>query len=153
MNKYQWKLKGLFKGVDANVAVQELQRIEKENGELTTEVILKSANEEDSPLHPLFLWSNDEAAHKYRLSQAASILNNISVLTISDGEERQISVYEVVRTKNGGSYKHIESFSDDDIEQIRVRTIRELNAIRSKLGVYDNFKKVTEKIGEALDSF
>ena len=151
-NKYHWKLKSFARGIDPDLAVKELALIEEKHGALTASAVLESATSKKSILHPLFLWDDTEAALRYRLRQANDIINNISVLTITDGEERQISVYEIVHGDNGNVFKHIESFTAKDIEQIKMRTIRDLNTMRSKLSIYQDFETVIEQIGEVIGS-
>lgn len=148
--KYQWKLKGLARGIDPDLAVQELERIEENYGELTDEIILNASEPEDAVLHPLFLWDNDEAAKRYRLSQARNILNNVQLVIVSDGEPRNISVYEVV--KKGGVYKHIENFTAQDVIMIRERALKELNALKYKLALYDGFAPVIRSLDEAVQN-
>lgn len=150
MNLYVWKLKSLAKGIDPQLAVDELQRIEKIFGKLNQENILKASEPEDSVLHSLFLWDDTEAAHRYRLRQAMDILNNVQVTVISDGEERQISVYEIISSDQDRSYKHVLSMSIDDLKQIRARTVRELNSLRSKLSFYSEFQKALEIIQKLI---
>jgi hypothetical protein len=124
MEGFNWKMKGLAKGVDPSVAADELQRLQKKHGELTPEVIVKEAFNKRSPLHPIFEWDNDKAAYNYRLQQARVLLNNIEVKIISDNEPRSVSVYEVTSANEG--YKRIDTFTPDDINYIRNNTKQQL---------------------------
>lgn len=152
MSKYTWKLKAFAKGIDADTAVQELERIENIYGSLTPENILKESEHDDAILHPLFEWDNGEAAIKYRLQQARTILNNISVSIIHDGQARQISVYEVVNLGEERTYKNVESMSPTDVEQVRKATINELNRIKDKLSFYKNFDTAISHISNAINA-
>lgn len=151
MNQYKWNIKSFAKNVDPDLAVQELTRIEETYGSLTPDHILEASKDETAIFHPLFTWDDSEAAKQYRLQQARMIINNVQVVTISNGEERLISVYEIVALEDGRAYKHINSMSSDDIEQVKARTVRELNGLKQKLSVYKQFEKVLVKIGEATE--
>lgn len=152
MKKYEWKLKSFAKGIDPDLAVKELERIESIYGALTPENILNESQKEDAVLHPLFEWADDQAASKYRLQQARQILNNVVITVIHDGQPRQIAVYEVVNLGEDRSYKNIESMSPNDVEYVKKATIRELNSLKAKLSVYKDFEKTIRHIDDALES-
>lgn len=146
--KYEWKLSSFAKGIDPNKAVKELNKIENVYGCLTPQNILEASSSEDSLFHNLFTWDDCLAANQYRLEQARRILNNISVSIISNGEQRAIPVYEVISTVEGRVYKHIDTFSPEDIAQIKERTVIELNMLRSKLSLYKQFELAILKVDE-----
>lgn len=52
------------------VVEREIERLVATNGAVSAVSLLEAATPEDSPLHPFFEWNDDEAAKKYRLSQA-----------------------------------------------------------------------------------
>jgi hypothetical protein len=149
--KYEWKMAYLAKGVDPDLAVAELERIEAEYGALTPEILLEASKEENALLHKLFLWDDQLAAHQYRLQQARTIINNVEVIIISDGQPRQVPVFEIIRKDDLKSYKSITDFTTSDIEQVRGQTIREINALKNKLSVYNQFSKATVKLDEAVE--
>jgi hypothetical protein len=152
MNKYDWKLKSFAKGINPDLAVEELSRIENLYGSLTPENILKAAEPEDSVLHPLFEWSNDRAAELYRLQQARTILNNIEVVVVKDGQSRNISVYEVVNLGEGRTYKHIDALTTTDVEQIKKQTLQDLTRVKTKLSFYKDFEVTIKFIDSAIES-
>lgn len=151
MNKYKWRIESFAKGIDPTAAEVELERIEKEYGSLTPENVLEASRNKDAVLYSLFTWDNNDAAHKYRLQQARTLINNIEVITVSNGEERSIPVYEIVIIDSGRSYKHINDMSSDEIEQVKKRTVRELNSLKQKLSVYKQFDKALVKLSEATE--
>lgn len=151
MNKYEWKLKSLAKGIDPDVAVAELERIENSFGSLSPEIILNASREKDAPLHSLFEWDDTKAAEHYRLQQARTILNNIQIRTIINGEERQIGVFEIITKKDGSSYKSIMAMDKNDIEYVRQSTLRELQHIKDKLSFYQKFNSAIFHIEKAQE--
>lgn len=148
--KYNWKLSGFAKGVDPVAAVEELERIESVLGGLTAENIVIAAMPEDSLFHNLFEWDDSQAANLYRLSQARTIINNIEVVVISDSQPRTVNAYEIVRKPQASVYKHVIDFSPDDVQEVKQRTIRELNYLKNKLSFYNQFQSVVDKLDDAI---
>lgn len=150
LKKYQWIQKGFAKGIDPDEAIKELERIESQYGALTPEHILDAAKPQDSIFHPLFTWDNKEAARLYRLQEARHLLNNIEVRVIHDGSERRIPVFEVVKRPEGRVYKHVDSFTKEDILQVKTDAVRAFNYWKSKLAVYKEFENIIPKIDEVI---
>lgn len=59
---------------------EELQRIYDEFGEIRAEKVVAVASAADHPLHHKFEWNNSEAAHRYRLTQAESMIRSVKVV-------------------------------------------------------------------------
>lgn len=146
---YNWKMKGLAKGVDPSIAAQELQRLQSVYGILTPEIIVNESKSPDSVLHPVFEWDNKKAAFNYRLQQARVLLNNIKINIISDGESKEISVFEVTSLRDG--YKSIETFTPDDIEFIKANVVQQLNYLKGKLKLYKEFDQARYHIERAIE--
>ena len=148
MENINWKMKGLAHGVDPYIAVNELKRLQSIHGVLTPSIIVNEAYNKTSPLHPIFEWDDDKAAFNYRLQQARVLLNNIQVTIVSDGEEKNISVYEVTTVSEG--YKSIDTFTSDDIMFVRNNVKKQLINIKQKVVLYQEFEMVTDLIGQAI---
>ena len=151
MSKYLWRLKSLAKGIDANDAVEELERIERTYGRLTAENILSESRNPLAILHNLFNWDDEQAAEMYRMNQARTILNNIQVRTISNGSPKIIGVYEVINRGPERTYKSIEAMNPNDVEYIKGVALRELNSARDKLDRFENFHEAVNNIDKAID--
>jgi len=86
------------------------------SGELTPEGVVEHARSEDSPIHHLFEWDDDRAAHQYRIEQARELIRSVRVTVTVN--ERPITVPNYVRdpSKAGGEqgYKAVSTISDDD---------------------------------------
>jgi hypothetical protein len=151
-NQYQWKIKSLAKNVDVDKAVNEFKEIQDKYGALTPENIVNAARSKKSPLHPAFEWDNNIAAEHYRLQQARNIINNVEIIIISDGEERNIPVYEIIKIKDEErQYKHIETLTFNEVEQVKQNTIIALNQLTLKLKIYKEFDKIQECLKEAIE--
>lgn len=151
MSEFQWKLSSLLKGIDPNLAFKEFERIKNANGgELTAKILLNASRSKDSVFHPYFNWNDADAAEKYRLRQAGDLIRNIQVHVITDGEPKNVRVYEVVKKTDQGYYKNIESLTTDDIDYIRIQTVKALTSYRNKLSLYDQFKISVKHIDNAI---
>jgi len=150
MTKYEWKLKSLAKGIDPDTAIKEIERIENVYGALNAENILEASRSKKSVLHALFQWDDGVAATMYRLQQARTILNNIEVRIISNGQERNISVFEVVNLGEDRCYKSIQTMDSNDIEFIKARTKREIVYLRNKLTAYQAMEATILHLDNAI---
>lgn len=149
MEGYKWKLAGLGKGVDVALVVEELTRLQKVNRILTPEVVVRAAEDNNSILHKLFEWDDNKAAYNWRLQQARTILNNIEVTIITDGEPREIAVFEVTTRSEG--YKSVDTFTNEDVDFVRASILRQLNTMKHKLKTYKEFDKVLFYIDKAIE--
>ena len=90
----EWKLPGLFKGINAEEAWNELHG----NGEKRTpQEIVDIARNPNSVIHNYFQWDDGIAAEEYRKGQAAKMERSF-VLTkvVDDGEKVEKKVYRLV---------------------------------------------------------
>lgn len=150
MNKYEWRIRSLAKGVDPDDAIKELERIESVYGTLSPERILNESRDDSAVLHPLFEWEDDLAAEKFRIHQARFILNNIHVKIIKDGSSSSFPVYEVVNINSERRYRSIEVMTQSDIEQVKKATLKDLASIKNKLEAYENFSQTIGHISDAM---
>jgi hypothetical protein len=148
---YAWKIPGFAKNIDIDLAIQEMERIEALYGSLTPQNILDASRPQNALFNSLFQWDDTIAAEHYRLQQARTILNNIEVSVIADGQPKNISVYEVIKQPSiPAIYKSINSMDLNDIDFIKTRTLKELTILKDKLSVYKEFSKLTSTLNIAI---
>ena len=68
------------RGVKAQTAGEELERISKEHGEVTPPLVVDEARPEESPIHEIFEWDDYVAAEHHREHQARSLIRSIEVV-------------------------------------------------------------------------
>ncbi len=68
------------KGVKAQTAGEELQRINQEHGEITPPLVVDEARPDDSPIHEIFEWDDYVAAEHHREHQARKLIRSIEVV-------------------------------------------------------------------------
>ena len=72
--------------------VRSLREIEDAEGRLTANAVVTAAENSSHPLHRLFDWNNDTAAHKHRLDTARRLIKSVEVrLTISNHTVRSVA--------------------------------------------------------------
>ena len=147
---YNWKLKGLAKGINPDDAVEELTRLQNLHGSITPDLVVQAAEDEGSVLHKFFEWDDTRAGQLWRIQQARILLNNIQVTVISDGEPREIDVYEVTSKKEG--YQSIDTFTSDNIDYVKAGILQQLTSLRNKLKLYEEFDKVLDYINQAIEA-
>jgi len=90
----EWKLPGLFKGINAEEAWNELHG----NGEKRTpQEIVDIARNPNSVIHNYFQWDDGIAAEEYRKGQAARMERSfILTKVVDDGEKVEKKIYRLV---------------------------------------------------------
>ena len=78
MSNYKFKIPSLYKGLDEDAAVKELDRIAEKCGALTPEILVAESRDENAVLHGIFEWDDAKAAEGYRREQARKFLTNIT---------------------------------------------------------------------------
>ena len=141
-------------GVSAQIAGEELEKIEARDGEITPRAVVEEARPEGSKLHNVFEWDDEKAAEQYRLTQASTLIRCIVVKP----EEKDIK--EPVRMfvncnptddgqKKTGSYINFRSaFEDPESRAVILSNAKhELRVFRSK---YQRLKELA-KVFDAID--
>lgn len=86
--KYKFKSGTTYRGVDAQEAGQELERIHVlSGGKLLVGQIIEYARAESSPIHNIFTWDDQKAAHLFREHEARKFLR-VVIEVDSEGHER-----------------------------------------------------------------
>jgi hypothetical protein len=68
------------KGVSADVAGDELDRIYRERGSLDPTLVVEEARPEDAQLHPVFEWQDEVAGEHWRKHQARNLIRSVEVI-------------------------------------------------------------------------
>lgn len=103
---------------DVQRCYREFLRIKDKHGVLTSEIIVQEARRANSPLHPYFTWNDTSAAHKHRLSEAATLIRTVYVTVQTIGSRNTdpvtINVFHSVKdTKTDGtSFTHYVTVSE-----------------------------------------
>lgn len=149
---YEWKIS---MPVDAQIAGEELERIESEHNSLTPEVVLEESRAENSVLHKCFEWNDTIAAEKYRVEQARYIIRNIIVKVespVRDDLPKEIKIrgYVNVSENQKGEYVKITTALSNDDYRARVlkNALAELRMFQNKYSIYAELAGVCKAIDE-----
>jgi hypothetical protein len=156
MKKYTWKNGWNGKKINAEIAVEVFEKVEKKYGKLTPETLVEYSKNPKTALHSLFNWDNENAADQWRKQQARQIINNIEITVISDGKPVEIGAYEIVMGEDSQrSYKNVGVMTQNEVEYVRQATLESLTLLNKKLKIYRKFEsavfdieKVIEKLSE-----
>ena len=102
---YAWR-NGARVKVDADIVGAELERLQDENGVITTGDVVAASEPEAAPLHPHFEWDDAVAADRYRDDQARYLLRSIVPLyadPVTEEEVRGDRLYIAMRTITTGA--------------------------------------------------
>jgi hypothetical protein len=90
--KEVFRISGISLPIPAKVAADSLMKVyQKNNNELTPELVVKAAKSETNPLHKCFEWDDKKAGIAYRLKQAGNIIRCV-VVTKQDTKGNDINV-------------------------------------------------------------
>lgn len=131
---------------------RELERIKEENGGLLKqEDVVDFARDPSTALHGRFTWDDTEAAHRWRLAQAAQIIRLVINVVEEDAPPvRAFVSLTTDRVKGGAGYRSIQDvLQDADMtEQLVQDALSDLAAIRHKYKSLTALVKVWNAIDE-----
>lgn len=141
--EYQWN-PGFHNSVahtNIELVIQELKDIEDVHGKVTPDLIVQSAKNKKSVIHNYFNWDDANAAARFRLQQASTLLRHIQIKVIKDGESMYVRVYETLNRptvqNTSPEFKRVDLINSDDVIRIKRIIISDLNRIKSKMEMYD----------------
>lgn len=151
---YEWK--GRTYAVNANVVGKEVEKLEKEKGEVTAKDLVDVARSKDSPIHRLFEWDDAKAAEGYRVSQATKVLCALSIVQPDTAEPTTIRAYMNIAdeadnpTRRTGKFINTQdAFRSPEKRNLILRVaIRELKELQQKYSKLSELAKVFEEINK-----
>jgi len=146
---YSWKIPKY--SIKAQTAGEELERISSARGELTPESVLAESQREASVLHGCFEWDNDSAAEKYRIHQARTIIQNLTVTVVND-RETSVPVRAFVQIQAGYMPVCDVVLSADYSNEMLNNALRELESFKTKYSALAKLQAVFASIDDVLAS-
>lgn len=147
---YKYKIPGEYK-IPAQVAGEELSRIEQEYGSLTPSIVLESARSEGSRLHDAFEWRDNVAAEKFRIGQASKMIRSITVVMEDDTSREPVSAFvNITVGKQKAKYININAAMSDPVTKMTTlqNALMELRAFRRKYMQLSELAKLFQEIEE-----
>ena len=111
---------------------EELEAIAK-SGVLTPEEVVQAARNPNSSMHDQFEWDDNEAAHRFRLSQARSLIKQITVEVVRTDLKKVVApMFTQAPRKDGEGYYHTQAIVRSTPNRLEIVLMR-LNAISTML--------------------
>lgn len=118
-------------------ALKEIAK--RDGGLLRPAAVVDAARDEESPLHGAFEWDDGEAAQKYRLLQAQSLIRSFKVAIERNGQTHTVPVFVGVSTdrtgeKSDNPYRLLEQIAKKpDLMAVAVQdALDQLEAVRNR---------------------
>ena len=139
MKKYSWKY---MINANAQKVGEELEEIERA-GSINPEHLIEYAERhKDSELYKCFEWDDNEAARKYRLKQAITIISSISLEIKEEPKEVQKIYFSVNDSETKEKvYKNISEIIENDNEYSQILDKAKKEFIRCK----EKYESLLEK--------
>lgn len=148
--KYTFQNPGLWKGLAADKAAKELNRIRQKYGTLEPELVVDESRSERSVLHKCFQWDDTTAAELWRKEQARKLINNITVVVVNETVSYNVRAFvNVSQAKDAGrsyipiteaivndtAYADLLGQAKSDMEKFvkKYSQISELNAVKAEM--------------------
>lgn len=155
MKKHEFVTPGLFPGVTADQAVEELERIREKRGILTPGIIVDESRGENALLHKCFQWDDTKAAALYREEQARTLIRNIRCVVEITEISYKTRTYVNVSTVEGSprSYLPIDTAMSEDYSRAdllnqakedarkfitKYNTLEQLNKVKEEMLLFIN---------------
>lgn len=155
MPYYEWRDGARMKG-SAQAIGDEIEKLrEAQGGFVRPTDVLDAAADPASPLHHHFEWDDTEAAHRFRLHQASTLIRSVVVRYAGDENDGAYTraFLSVDVEQIGATYTSLaHAMSDEDLRaQVMRRAWRELEAFRKKYEEYQHLSNALAKLEPALE--
>lgn len=144
---YSWKVDTL--PVKAQVAGEFIEKLEEKHGEVTPKVIVDASRKKNAPLHRCFEWDDTKAAERYRETQAAALLRNLTVTVepIADETPKTVRAFVKATEKKGSYISVISALSNEHLrESLLQSALAELREFQKK---YADLQELSEVFAAA----
>lgn len=144
--KYRWAGAQGIRGLKAQQVGEALEEIRtRNNGRLTSELVVAAAADKKSPLHRYFEWDNGKAGPKWRGDQAQQLIRSVQIVVeVRKGPQPQIRAFVSVKRGADRSYTSVgHAMSDEDLRrQVLADAWKELEGWRKRYANLNEFAKI-----------
>ena len=147
---FQFRSGRSVKGVDAQMAGEELDRLRIEaNGLLTAQQVLDAARDAASPLHSAFTWDDNAAAEQHRLNEARKLI--VSIRVFSTAAAKSMPAYINVRSPDGRGYKaSVDVLSNEDLKaRVLIEIQQHIEALERKYASFGEIGEILSRVKNA----
>ena len=134
---------------DAQKSADEIMEICEELESATPQQILEKARDGNTELHKCFTWDDTEAAEKWRITEARTVVRNLKIIEVKPDKEPEPTTIRVFyKTDNSGGYKPTKLIlkKPDEYKVLVERCRSELLAVKQKFQNISEFDEIWELI-------
>lgn len=125
-----------------------LQQLYDREGELTPELVLREAGRPDSPLREHFTWDDSEAAARWRLHQAHTLIQRVKI-TVRTSPDQTVRVRAYLHTGDSHYVPTDEALTDDGTRDVVLEQVkRDIEALRRKYSALIDFDAALRAVVE-----
>lgn len=133
----------VIKIIKKSILVQELKKLEIRDGLIDPKAVVREATPKDSPLHEAFEWEDNLAAEQWRLYQARSLVNSVSVEILGKKQDAFHSVVVEISGERTRGYVSTERMIRDEDLKAQVKAV----AVKEIKYWQDKYKEIEELDG------
>lgn len=132
---------------DKDKILDELQRVHKSRGILNPRDVVEFARNKKTELHKLFLWDDSDAAERYRIWQARSVINATVIVTKETGKTIHAWVSLQDDRNADGGYRAIVDVMADPVLRSRLLAgaLREMESFQKR---YEDLEELASVFSE-----
>lgn len=125
---------------------EHLTALRDKKGSLTALVVLQGARVKRSPLHTLFEWDDNVAAHEYRLVQAREVLRSVVILNEEQPDAEPIRAFVTIIGEQGTDFTPLMvAMNDEQMRaQVIARALREMQIWTKRYGQYEELAAIVQ---------
>ncbi len=134
---------------DAQKCADEIMEICEELESATPQQILEKARDSNTELHKCFTWDDTEAAEKWRIQEARTIVRNLKIIEQKPDKQPEPTTIRVFyKTDNESGYKPTKLIlkKPDEYKSLVERCRSELLAIKQKFNSISEYEEIWEMI-------
>lgn len=134
---------------DATKCANEIMEICEELESATPQQILEKAKDSSTELHKCFTWDNSEAAEKWRVQEARTIVRSLKIVEEKPDKKPEPTTIRVFyKTDNESGYKPTKLIlkKPDEYKMLVERCRSELLSIKQKFQNISEFDEIWELI-------
>lgn len=154
MEVYKFKIQSLYRGIDANDVMEELNAISEEG--VTPQEVVEAARSEDSCMHSIFEWDDSIAGQKYREQQASQMLRMIEIVHLDEDEKPEHEPYRQFQVDSSRTSKYVPTRMIvqhvDEYQKLLNRAKNELMAFEKRYKTLVELDGVFDSIHELIAS-
>lgn len=154
MKKKDYKFREGFNWkIDAETAGTYIERLaKKHNKEVTPQMLIDEAENQLSPLHPVFEWDDNKAGKAWRIQQARNLIGSLVVEIIVD-EPVEVRAFVSIKNVSGGNvYCSISDIIDDEEKMLNVinEAKKKLINVSTQLKGFQRLQSYAAKIDQLI---